>query len=273
VSDFEFLPSVTIGQYLPVDSILHRIDPRARLIAYFFIIMGFTFSKQLVGILIGIIAILIALRAGKISFSYVIRGLITPLPFLLILALLQVFINPHQPGSPVVISFRQVSVSQADLLAGVLLLARFTGLILTFSLVTFTLSTSEMTQGLNSLMAPLARLNFPVQDFVMMVQVTLRYLPLLAQTTERIAKAQASRGADWDPKGLNLLARVRQILPVIVPLFISSLQRSEAMALAMDARAYGSSRARTSFVQFKFQPRDGLVIALAGLVTLIILFI
>jgi energy-coupling factor transport system permease protein len=273
LSQFEFLPSVFIGQYLPIDSILHRLDPRARMIATIALVMAFTFSTRLEGIALGILAIMIALRVGKIPHRYVIRGLSTPLPFLLILAVLQVFINPHHPGPPVLISFWLFHISLADLLTGVILLFRFTGLILTFSLASYTLSTSEMTQGLNALLLPLARLKLPVQDVVMMVQVTLRFLPLLALTAERIAKAQASRGADWDAKGGNLAARVRQILPIIVPLFMSSLHRAEAMALAMDARAYGSSPARTSFVEFKFQPRDGLLIALAGLVTASILFV
>ena len=273
MSQFEFLPSVTIGQYLPVDSFLHRLDPRARLTAYFVLVMAFTFSLHIEGIFLGILMIMLALRVGHISHRYVLRGLSTPLPFLAILAVLQVFINPHHPGSPVLLSFWIIHITLSDLLAGVILLVRFTGLILTFSLASYTLSTSEMTQGLNALFAPLARIKLPVQDLVMMVQVTLRFLPLLAQTAERIAKAQASRGADWDSQGGNLLKRVRQVLPVIVPLFMSSLHRAEAMALAMDARAYGSAPERTSFVQFKFQPRDGLVIALAGLVAIAILFL
>jgi energy-coupling factor transport system permease protein len=210
------------------------------------------------------------MRLGRIPLRYALRGVMTPLPFLAILAVLQVFFNPHLPGSPVVIAVGQVVVTLADLAIGARLLARFFALILGLGLASFTLSTSEMTSGLNSLLAPLARLKLPVQDFVMMVQVTLRFLPLLAQTAERIAKAQASRGADWDARG-NLLARVRQILPMIVPLFLISLHRAENMALAMDARAYGSAAVRTSLTQFQFTWKDGLALALAGAAALAVL--
>jgi energy-coupling factor transport system permease protein len=259
---FEFLRSLPVGQYLPVDSLLHRLDPRARLLGYLFILAAVTITPSLPGILVGLVVILLGMVLGRIPFRYAMRGLLTPLPFLVILALIQVFFNPHLVISPVVFSIGHVTVTQADLAAGARLLARFFALILGLGLTSFTLSTSEMIYALNSLLAPLARLRLPVQDFVMMVQVTLRFLPLLAQTAERIAKAQASRGADWEPHG-NLVARVRQILPVIVPLFLISLGRSENMALAMDARAYGSALVRTSLAYFQFRWRDGL--ALAGM--------
>jgi energy-coupling factor transport system permease protein len=258
-SQFEFLRSIPVGQYLPMDSVLHRVDPRARLVGYLLLLGAITAAPHLGGILVGLLLVLAGMRVGRIPLRYALHGLLTPLPILVILALLQVFFNAHQPGSPVVIAVGQVTVSLSDLATGARLLARFFALILGLGLASFTLSTSEMTSGLNSLLAPLARLKLPVQDFVMMVQVTLRFLPLLAQTAERIAKAQASRGADWAARG-SLAARVRQILPVIVPLFLISLHRAENMALAMDARAYGSAAVRTSLVQFHFQWKDGLAL-------------
>lgn len=273
MSQFEFLRAIPFGQYLPVDSILHRIDPRARIIAYTTMIMALTFSKFVPGILFGVVVVLIGLRLGKIPLRFALRGMVTPLPFLLILAVLQVFININTADEVILLAVGPVRITPSDLMAGLILLVRFTGLILAIGLSTYTLSTSEMTQGLNALFRPLAQIGIQAQDLVMMAQVTLRFLPLLAQTAERIAKAQASRGADWDRRTRNLLTRVRQVIPVIVPLFLASLNRAENMALAMDARAYGSSPERTSLVELHFRVGDGLLIAAALLAGVGILFL
>lgn len=263
MNQFEFLRSLPVGQYLPVDSFLHRLDPRVRLLAFFALITAITVAPRLEGIVLGLVLMLVILRIARIPFRYALRGLLTPLPFLVVLALLQVFFNQHMPGSPVLLSVGPVTVTLFDIEVGVKLLLRFFALILGLSLASFTLSTSEMTQGLNLLLAPLARIKLPIQDFVMMVQITLRYLPLLAQAAERIAKAQASRGADWEARG-GLVARVRQTIPIIVPLFLSSLRRAENMALAMDARAYGSAEVRSSIAEFHFTAKDGVVLAIAA---------
>jgi energy-coupling factor transport system permease protein len=126
---------------------------------------------------------------------------------------------------------------------------------------------------LNALLRPLNAIGIPVSDFVMVIQITLRYFPLLAQSAERIAKAQASRGADWQPAGWNLVQRGRQIAPLIVPLFITSLRRAENMALAMDARGYGNLPARTSMAVLRFRSVDIIVLASAVLLVLGIIFV
>jgi len=272
MNQFEFLRSIPIGQYLPIDSWLHRLDPRARLLGFLLLIAAITIAPRLEGIGLGLLLMLLILRLARIPFRYALRGLVAPLPFLVILAVLQIFFNQQAPGSPVLFVVGPVSITLFDLQAGAKLLLRFFALILGLSLASYTSSTSEMTQGLNLLLAPLARLRLPVQDFVMMVQITLRYLPLLAQSAERIAKAQASRGADWDARG-GLLARVRQTIPLIVPLFLSSLHKAENMALAMDARAYGSAAARSSIAEFRFTRRDGFVIGAALILSVLIIVV
>lgn len=253
---FEFLPSVTIGTYLPVDSILHRLDPRARMVGYFLLVAALVAAPRLSGLAIGLVITLALLWVGRIPLRYALRGLITPLPFLFALAVLQVFFNSAQDSGPVLLQIGTLQITPVDFLAALLLLTRFSALVLALSLSSFTLSTGELTQGLNVMLAGPARIGLPAQDLAMIVQVTLRYLPLLAQAAERIAKAQAARGADWDARPGNLLARVRQTIPIIVPLFVGSLRRAESMALAMDARAYGSAPQRTSLVQLDFSPRD-----------------
>jgi energy-coupling factor transport system permease protein len=276
MNQFEFLRNVPVGQYLPIDSTFHRLDPRVRLLMFAMFLLALTLTASLIGLLIGLVVVLAGLRFGKIPYRYALRGLSGPLPFLAVLVVLQVFFNGGDPGSPVLLRLGPiwivpiVEITQSDLLAGLRLLLRFFALIVGLGLMSFTLSTSEMTYGLNALLAPLVRLKLPAQDLATMIQVTLRFLPLLAQSVERIAKAQASRGADWSARQGNLIARTRRIIPLIVPLFLSSLRKAENMALAMDARAYGSKEKRSSYYEFHSRPLDGIfffcVLALSVLI-------
>jgi len=256
MNQFEFLRSINIGQYLPTGSSLHRLDPRARLVGYFFVIMALTFTRSPWGLGLGVITVLVGLLWGRIPLRFALRGLLAPLPFLLILAVLQVFFNGQPDSGPVFFTLWGLVVGLSDIGVALMLLARFSALVLALSLSSYTLSTGELTLGLGYLVQPLARIGLPAHDFVMMLQISLRFLPLLAQTAERIAKSQASRGADWDARGGNLIKRVRRIIPLVVPMFLVSLRRAENMALAMDARGYGSVALRTSRIELKSRPLD-----------------
>ncbi|HTX79445.1 MAG TPA: energy-coupling factor transporter transmembrane component T [Longilinea sp.] len=273
MSQFEFLRSVTIGQYLPLDSPLHRLDARVKLLGFVVLLLAITLTPRLAGLLLGIGFVLIGLLLSHAPLRFALRGLLSPLPFLLILAVLQVLVNFYPDTSPVLLHWGIITISVNDLLLGAALLVRFMGLILLISLVSFCLSESELTHGLEALLRPLEKLGFQPYDLVMTVQVTLRFLPLLAQTAERIAKAQYSRGADWGTGKGGLIRRARQIVPLILPLFLSSLRRAEKMALAMDARAYGVSRCRTSLGDLRFKLKDGGALLLALALSILILVV
>ncbi len=271
MSEFEFMRDLPFGQYLPANSYLHRLDPRTRLLITIALITALTFVSSPPGLLVGLVGIFAAWGFARIPAGPVLRGWRTALPFLLILALLQVFFRVGPDITPLV-QVRSLVISLADILAGVKLILRFTALIALLGLASSVLSASDVIGGLESLLRPLAVLHFPVHDFVMVVQVTLRFFPLLAQTAERIAKAQASRGADWRSSG-NLVQRVRQTLPLMIPLFVTSLRRAETLALAMDARAYGSGPRRTSMIVLRFQRPDIVaLLVVAGLVALMVIF-
>lgn len=272
MSDFEFLPSATIGQYIPTGSVIHRIDPRAKLIGFGVLILAITFSTSKIGIGIGLAAALLGLVIARIPLKFALKGLLPPLPFLILIAFIQFFLYPDA-GRSVLFTLGPLSVSLAGILSGVLLILRFGALILTISLMTFVISTSEMIQGLQKLLAPLSRIGIHSMDFVMVIQVTLRFLPFLAQSAERIAKAQASRGAEWGVKSKGLMNRVRQVVPLIIPLFTTSLRRSETMALAMDARAYGYKANRTSMFEYTFGWRDALFLLILLAITAAVIFI
>jgi energy-coupling factor transport system permease protein len=255
MNDFEFLRTLPFGPYLSTHSPLHRLDPRTRILLVVLFMGGFLTAPRPVGLAVGLALALTGWAVGKVPFEPLRRGWLSAFPFLLILAMLQVFLRVGDDARPV-LTIGSLVISTADLWAGGTLILRFSGFMAVLGLAAASLSESQLTRGLEALLRPLAVLRLPALDFVMAVQITLRFFPLLAQSAERIAKAQASRGADWQPAGWNLLRRARQILPIIVPLFVTSLRRAENMALAMDARGYGALPHRTSMVILRWQRAD-----------------
>lgn len=271
MSQFEFSSRVTIGQYLPAQSFLHGLDARARILIFSAVVLTLTFSPNWQGLLLGLVVVVGGLLLGRIPLRFALHGLVPPLPFLLILALLQIVFPWNRSDAGALWRFWIFTITPVSLLAGGMLLLRFLALILAISLTTFCLSTSQLIHGLDRLLSPLRRMGLPTRDLVMVIQITLRFLPLLAQVTERIAKAQASRGADWGSARGNLIQRVRQVAPLIVPMFLAALQKGENMALAMDARAYGSHPSPTSMMEMRFTARDALCVLLVlGLCVLIL---
>lgn len=271
--EFEFLRSLPFGPYLPVDAPLRRLDPRTRILLVLLFITALLVTRHPLGLVLVVVVVLAAYRLARVPYTPLLRGWRSALPFLLFLALLQILFRAGGKDQPALFTLGPVIVSAADLWSAGALLLRFSGLMALIGLAAASLSESEITNGLNALLRPLDALRIPVTDFVMVIQITLRYFPLLAQTAERIAKAQASRGADWQPVGWNLVRRARQIAPLIVPLFVTSLRRAENMALAMDARGFGSHRTRTSLVRLQYRRIDAVVLALAFLIVLGIVFL
>jgi energy-coupling factor transport system permease protein len=267
-NEFEFLRALPFGPYLPITSPVHRLDPRMRILITVVLLVALLVTRHFFGLILGVVIILGCWRLARTPIEPLWRGWLSVFPFLLILAVLQVL---FRVGNDPDVLFRigALMISSADLDAGLALLLRFTGFMAVLGLAAASLSESEITRGLDALLHPLTILHLPVQDFVMSVQVTLRFFPLLAQTAERIAKAQASRGADWQPAGWNLVHRAKQIAPLIVPLFVASLRRAEAMALAMDARGFGSLPLRTSLVTLHYHRADWLAFAGTIIVTLL----
>ena len=272
MNQFEFLPLITIGQYLPTDSFIHRRDARAKLLFFSGLILAITFTTSRMGLIFGVLLALLGIVVARVSLRYALKGLLPPLPFLIFIALLQVFFFSTTINTVVYFQWGLIHVSQAGLWAGLQLMLRFVALILGLSLMFFCLSTSEAITALSKILSPLNKIGIHTMDFVMVFQVSMRFLPLLAQSAERIAKAQAARGAEWGVKRGNVISQVKRVIPLIVPLFLISLRRAETMALAMDARAYGLKNQRTSIYQLKFTPLDGLLLVIGiGLMALVIL--
>jgi energy-coupling factor transport system permease protein len=273
VSEFEFQRFVTVGQYMPTDSVIHRLDPRARLVGGLLLLGAITAAPSLAGLGAAFAALILLILLARVPLGHALKGLLPPLPFILFLILLQILFSGQGEAEHVLLVLGPVHVTASDLLDGATILLRFAGLILTLTLLSATTSTTQMVRGLDRLTRPLGRLGLPTQDFVLMVQVALRFLPLLALEAERIVKSQASRGAEWGTGRHGLLRRVRQALPILIPLFLVSLERAENLALAMEARGYQSQRQRTSMVAMDFTLADAVALLIAAGVALLIVLL
>lgn len=270
MESFEFQRYVTIGQHMPTGSPIHQLDPRTRIVGALLLMLAVTFAPGLPGLAMALVGALILTGVARVPVDYALKGLLAPLPFILFLVALQILLGPTMLPSrqaeeatlAVLWRWGPFTVSTFSIVSGLKILLRFPALILIITLFSVSTSTAEMVHGLTSLLRPLQKLKLPVQDFVLMIQVALRFLPLLAREAERIAKSQASRGAEWGTGRSGLLRRARQALPILIPLFLVSLQRAENLAVAMDARGYRSFSERTSLVQLHFRPKDA--VALAG---------
>lgn len=271
MSDFEFLPAASIGQYLPTGSFLHRLAPGSKLLGFGILILALTFSQSPWGILLALAAVIAGLFAAKIPLGFALKTLLPPLPFLVIIALIQILFY-QAPGQIPFWSWGPLRLSSGSLISGALLIVRFLALILSISLMSYCTSSTELINGLQQLLRPLTRLGLPTMDLVMVIQVALRFLPALAQNAERIAKAQASRGADWGVKERGLFSKVRQVIPLLIPLFTNSLKKAETLALAMESRGYGYQKTRSSMHEYQFTWREALfllvMLALAAAVLL-----
>ena len=272
MNEFDFLSRMPLGQYVPTGSVLHKLDPRIKIVVIILLVVVISFSQSIIGVGIGLLFIVLLTLISKIDLKFAIKSLTASLPFLLLFAVIQVFFFSMISDQQILFSLWKLRVSASGLIAGGILLVRFAALILLITLASFCISTSELTQGLQKLLSPLNYLKIKTMDLVMVVQITLRFVPLLAQTAERIAKAQASRGAEWGTRSKGLINRVKQIIPLVVPLFTISLRRAENLALAMDARAYGYLEHRTSMVEMQLDWKDWVGLLIGGLISSAIIF-
>jgi energy-coupling factor transport system permease protein len=256
MSEFEFLRNVTIGQYLPRPSIVHRLDPRIKLLAIALLISGTIASKSLSALLLALLLVCATTVWAQIPVSFALRGLRPALPFLLFLALLQMVTIPQYDTGQVLWQWWRIVLTTADLRASALMILRFIVLILALSVFSLTTSTTQVTHGVEHLLRPLQRIGFPGHELALTIIIAIRFVPLLALEAERIAKAQASRGADFGRGSKNPFKRARRMFPLLIPLFVTALQRAERLILAMEARCYAGGKGRTNLIHLHLQQRD-----------------
>lgn len=274
MQEFELLRDVTIGQYLPTGSVVHRLDPRAKLLSACFLIAAITLNYTYSGHAVLLLAIAGILTLARIPLGYALRGVRPALPFLVILAIMQLlfFGRSLDPTSPVLFEYGPVVITAATVKVVIVSTLRLLELILLTSAITFSTTVTELSHGIEGLLRPFRRLRVPAHELALIVTIALRFVPTFAQELERIMKAQVSRGADFGAGGrFNFIRRTINILPLLVPLFTIALERAEELILAMEARGYVGGQGRSQLVQFRATWQDAMAVSFSILLSILVL--
>jgi len=272
MAEYEFLANVTIGQHLPTGSVLHRLDPRAKLLAFILLVGVVSFTPTFSGNVVLLVIIAGLFTLARISFMYALRGLRPLLLWILAFAIFQLLFTSSGgfvggTDCQALAGWWFISITTCSVKLVLVSTMRFFGLYLLVSLLTFTTPTTELSHGTERLLSPFARVGVPAHELALVLTIALRFVPTLAQEAERLVKAQVSRGADFGGASRwHFVRRTRQMLPLLVPLFLSSLRRAEVLTLAMEARCYGGGKGRTHLIELKSSSIDYVALAVVGIV-------
>jgi len=262
------LKDITIGQYFPGVSPLHRADPRVKIIlTTLFMVLLFLVNSYWSLAAVLLFTTLVIVVSG-IPVRYTLKGLKSVLLIVVFAGAVNLFTTAGTPlsgGGPLhYITWEGVDIT-------IRMTFRISLLVIGASLLTFTSSPISLTDGIEKLMGPFKRIGIPVHEIAMMMSIALRFIPTLLEETDKIMKAQAARGADFDTG--NLLQRARSFVPVLVPLFVSAFRRADDLAVAMESRCYRGSAGRTRMKQLRLSPVDFKVSAVMVLFTLGVLIV
>lgn len=255
------MKDITLGQYFPGTSILHRLDPRCKLIAAV-LYMVYLFMTQSPWVYLVLGALLVGfILLSRIPFGFFIRGL-KPVAFLIAFTAVFNLLFGSANAEHVYFSWGIIRVTDAGIRQAVLMAVRILLLVSATSLLTFTTTPILLTDALERLLSPLKKLGVPVYEFAMMMTIALRFIPTLVEEVDKIIKAQAARGADFESG--NLVRRAKSFVPVLVPLFISAFRRADDLATAMESRCYHGGDGRTRLRELRFAKRDAAAFILFG---------
>ena len=258
------ISDITLGQFFPGYSVLHKLDPRTKILAAIIAIVAIFVVNNTVGFIFIAAATLLLIAASRISFRVVFKGVKPIVIILLFTALLNIFMTVGE-GEPLV-SFWNIKIYSEGIARALFMALRVIVLIIISSmLLTYTTSPISLTDGLESLMKPLKKIGVPVHTFAMMMSIALRFIPTLVEETEKIMNAQKSRGADFTEG--SLVSRAKALVPLIIPLILSAFNRAEELAVAMECRCYRGDKNRTKLVKLEYKSRD------LGFILLTLLFL
>ena len=259
------MKDVAFGQYYPTQSFVHKMDARVKILAViaYIVAVFLVQSFQFMGFLACLLFVIVATIFSRVPFLKVLRSIKGILFFIMLSAILQIFFNST---GKIVLEWKFIKITDQGLLNAGFIVARITLIVLGASLLTLTTSPVELADGIESLLYPLKFIKFPVHEFALIMSIALRFIPTLLDETDRIIKAQKARGADFETG--NIFKKAKALIPVLIPLLISSFRRADELADAMDARCYSGSKNRTKYKKMKLTWRDLLgTLLVAGLIT------
>ncbi len=252
------LKDITLGQYFPGHTVLHRMDPRTKILLTVFYIVALFLCKHVVSYALVMAVLAAAIAISKVGIRPIVRGMKPVLIIVIITALLNLFYTPgHELWR-----WGFLKITTEGIWSALFMVLRILMLITCTFLLTYTTSPILLTDGLEKLLSPLKKLRFPVHELAMMMSIALRFIPTLIEETDKIMSAQRARGADFDSG--NLIQKAQALVPLLVPLFISAFRRADELAVAMECRCYHGGEGRTRMRQLRFQSFDLIGLALGA---------
>lgn len=244
------LRDITIGQYYPADSVIHKLDPRVKLFGTMLYIISLFCFKGLAAFVVATVFLILVIKASKVPFKFMVKGLKGIMVLMIITAVFNLFLTPGET----LVSFWVLSVTKEGLGNAVLMVVRLVYLILGTSIMTLTTTPNQLTDGLEKSLMLFSKIGIPVHAIAMMMSIALRFIPILIEETDKIMRAQMARGADFESG--NLIKKVKSMIPLLVPLFVSAFRRADDLAMAMEARCYNGGAGRTKMKPLKYASRD-----------------
>ncbi|SHI49685.1 energy-coupling factor transporter transmembrane component T family protein [Parasporobacterium paucivorans] len=256
---------ITIGQYYPSESVMHRLDPRVKLFGTLLFVVSLFIVNSFLGYIIATIFLGAIIYVSKIPLSFIMKGL----KAIILLLLLSVAFNLFLTKGEIVFQIWIIKITKEGIRLAVFLAVRLIYVIVGSSLMTLTTTPNDLTSGLEKSLHILNKVKFPIHEMAMMMSIALRFIPILVDETDKIMKAQIARGADFESG--NILKRAKSLIPILIPLFISSFRRATDLATAMEARCYHGGEGRTKMKPLKYAKRDGVAYAVIILFLVVVL--
>lgn len=242
---------MTIGQYYNVDSVIHRLDPRVKIVITFVYVVTLFFARNpvLYGLAFLTLAAYIAL--SKVPLKFILKGLKALGFIILFTVILNLF---TVSGANVLFQWKFIKITDSGLVSAIYLGLRLVFMIIGSSMMTYTTTPNALTDGLEKMLGWMKKLHVPVHEFAMIMAIAMRFIPVLVEELDKIMKAQTARGVDFNEG--NIFVRLKKLMPILVPLFVSAIRRSDELALAMDARCYHGGEGRTKMKPLQYKKMD-----------------
>ncbi len=244
------LSDITIGQYYPSNSVLHKLDPRTKILAILIYMVSLFIVNNFYGLLGMLVISAVVITLSQVPLKYFFRGLKMIIFIVLLTVALQMFMTPGE----IVWQWSFLKITKEGIRQAIFMGTRLVLLISITSILTLTTTPIALTDGIERLLKPFQRIGVPAHELAMMMSIALRFIPTLVEETDKIMKAQAARGANFDSG--NLIEKVKALVPLLVPLFLSAFQRAEELAIAMEARCYHGGDNRTRLKALQYTSKD-----------------
>ena len=263
----KILRNISFGQYIPHDSLIHNLDPRVKILGCLAIIIGLFFIENFWGYLILGSLIMVSIIFSKVHPKFVFRGL-RPILFIIVFTLI---IHLFMTSGEVIYQVGFLKITSEGLIKGLFISCRLFILILTTSLLTLTTSPISLTDGLEKLLSFFRFIGMPAHEIAMMMTIALRFIPTLLEETEKIMKAQISRGADFESG--NIINRTKSLIPILIPLFVNAFRRADDLAIAMEAKCYRGGKGRTHYRKLQIKSNDVFILSFIVILTMMTSFL